>query len=150
MLVAGSIFWILPGPAERKKMALRQRANALGFKVKLVSSSEIAEKFGLSLVEAGLCYYFKSGIFQHAGMQWDQSAVLIAFASGEAKFKVVLCRPAAQPATINHAKVVARKYDGVKCVFVSDREFGVLWNERESESQLGAMLEDLQETFAGH
>lgn len=150
-LVAGSIFWILPGPADRKKMVLRKQAMALGFRVKIMHASEIIKKFGWSPGHSGLCYYYTMGSFHHIGLQYDQQADLLAISEFGGKLNILLCNLTKSRVNIDHLeKVGAHNYDGIRAIFVSKTEFGVLWNEQASERQLSQMLEELQEKFIIH
>ncbi|OZG71263.1 hypothetical protein BTA51_21690 [Hahella sp. CCB-MM4] len=127
--VVGSIFWILPSPAERRRMKLRQVAYSRGFRVKKQALNELHSSLEAES-ENATYYYFRLGKFPGLGgrqiwVRKDESWVCAGEGRGDFD--------------LSGLPVDA----GLVAVLLSSSEVGFLWDERGTPDQVELMLNEL-------
>jgi hypothetical protein len=127
-LVIGSIFWILPGPADRKKMKLRQLACQQGFKVCAMNSDAVFNKFAIKHSE-NLLYYSRSGSFAGYPDGCAHLPDLVAIpVAGSWRFYTAEY-PQQMLTDIRSDTFPENAEHSVSCLYFSKKEVGMLWNE---------------------
>ncbi len=128
--VVGSIFWILPSPAERRRMKLRQIAYNRGFRVKKQTLKDLHSSLDGESEEATY-YYFKLGKFPALGRRqvWvsnDGAWSCVGEEKGDFDLQGVF---------IDSIGLVA--------ILLSSSEIGFLWEERGVPDQVESILDKL-------
>lgn len=148
LIVAGSIFWILPSPRDRQRMVLRQCALNQGFRVKQMKPEEIAEQFGIKNQEAQMCLYFKPGFYGGYQERYSEYYRLIALANnGNWQLKAYES-PGKEPEILQEEFLFDQLGGTVKAVVMSKREIGLLWTEYADKEAAEGILNDLAAMLA--
>ncbi|WP_020409418.1 hypothetical protein [Hahella ganghwensis] len=135
--VVGSIFWILPSPAERRRMKLRQVAYNRGFRVKKQTLNDLHSSLSKE-TEESTYYYFSLGKFPGVGGRqvWvsEQGAWRCAGEASQGE---------------KDLSWFSDEVEGLCAVLMSSSEIGFLWTERGTPEKVNEALDKLTKMAEG-
>lgn len=147
LIVIGSIFWILPSPADRRRMKLRQLAYQQGFQVRAMKPEVIAKKFLITQAATPLYYYFRPGKFPGFTQRFPHLRDLVAVPAEDNWHFYATDRPENVLTDIWPERLPKNLADSVSCLYFSDSEVGLLWNEKADFAETGRRLALLSAPF---